>query len=327
MQIESSKPQQTSEVKAKHIIVAVGSRPAVIPGVELDGTLIGTSTEALSYDTVPQQLVVIGAGYIGLELGSVWRRLGAEVIVLETLDRILPATDQETAQLARRLLEKQGLQFRLQQKVQTARIEDGRCLVTLDEGEPISCDRVLLAVGRRANTEGIGLETCDIEVDERGEIPVTDHFQTTAPQIYAVGDCIRGPKLAHKASHEAIACVDTIAGKSGHVNYDTIPAVVYTHPEIASVGETEEQLRQQEREYRKGVFPFQASGRARTLAATEGQVKVLADAQTDRLLGVHIIGARAGDMIAEAAAAMDFGASSEDLARLPRSSHPGRINR
>ncbi len=316
IQVRSPDTTDPQEIRAERIILAVGSRPAAIPGVSPDGDLIGTSSEALAYPNVPGRLVVIGAGYIGLELGSVWRRLGAEVIVLEMLDRILPGLDQEIARAAHRLLEKQGLQFRLGVRVQSVTTQEGRCHVALHEGEPLDCDRVLLAVGRQANTQQLGLESCGVQVDERGEIVLTDGFQTTAERIYAIGDCVRGPKLAHKASHEAIACVDAIAGKGGHVNYDTIPAVVYTHPEIAMVGATEEQLQQQERPYRKGTFPFQASGRARTLGLPEGQVKVLSDATTDRLLGVHIIGPRAGDLIAEAAAAMEFGASSEDLARV-----------
>jgi dihydrolipoamide dehydrogenase len=310
--------QQDGEVSlsAPHVMIATGSRPAPLRGVELDGERIGTSTEALAYDAVPERLVVIGAGYIGLELGSVWSRLGSRVTVLEALDRILPGSDQELARSARRMFEKQGLEFRLGARVQSAVVEGGQCVVRCEGSEAIECDRVLLAVGRVPNTEDLGLDTVGIQPDRRGEISVGENFQTSAPGVYAIGDCIRGPKLAHKASHEGLACVESIAGGRGHVDYDTIPGVVYTHPELASVGKSEEQLRDEGRSIRKGVFPFQASGRARTLGEAEGMVKVLADADSDRILGVHILGPRAGDLIAEAAAAIAFGASAEDLAHL-----------
>ena len=303
-------------VSGERILIATGSRPAPLPGVEHDGDRIGTSTEALAYPTVPDHLVVIGAGYIGLELGSVWNRLGAEVTVLEALDRILPGMDLELASAAQRVFQKQGLNFQLGARVQSATVQGDQCVVRCEGAESLTCDRVLLAIGRVPNTDQIGLETVGVEADRRGEIPVDDAFQTSAAGVFAIGDCIRGPKLAHKASHEAIACVEGMAGNAGHVNYDTIPGVVYTHPEIATVGKTEEQLKEAGREFRKGVFPFQASGRARTLGETEGQVKILADAQTDRILGVHILGPRAGDLIAEAATAMEFGASAEDLAHV-----------
>jgi dihydrolipoamide dehydrogenase len=307
---------KTEDLSAKRILIATGSRPAPLPGVELDGDRVGTSTEALAYEQVPEHLVVIGAGYIGLELGSVWNRLGAQVTVLEALDRILPGMDAEMAKAAHKIFQKQGLQFQLEARVKRAAAEGDRCIVECENGEPIQCDRVLLAIGRVANTDQLGLENVGVEVDSRGEITVTDSFQTTADNIYAIGDCIRGPKLAHKASHEGIACVEGIMNGTGHVNYDTIPGVVYTHPEIATVGQTEEQLKDAEQDYRKGVFPFQASGRAKTLGDTDGMVKVLADAQTDRILGVHILGPRAGDLIAEAVATMEFGGSAEDLAHV-----------
>ncbi len=314
LNITSVDEQRT--VRATRILIATGSRPAPLSGIELDGACIGTSTEALAYDEVPQHLVVIGAGYIGLEMGSVWSRLGARVTILEALDRILPGMDLELAQAAQKVFQKQGLEFQLAARVRHARVQEAQCTVECEGADPIRCDRVLLAVGRVPNTDRLGLETVGVEVDDRGEIPVSDTFQTTAETLYAIGDCIRGPKLAHKASHEAIACVEGMAGGHGHVNYDTIPGVVYTHPEIATVGKTEEQLKESGCEYRKGLFPFQASGRARTLGETEGQVKILADAHTDRLLGVHIFGPRAGDLIAEAAAAMEFGASAEDLSHV-----------
>jgi dihydrolipoamide dehydrogenase len=302
--------------RARRILIATGSRPAPLKGVALESDRIGTSTEALAYADVPRHLVVIGAGYIGLEMGSVWSRLGARVTVLEALDRILPGMDLELARAAQKVFERQGLVFQLGARVRRAAVEGDRCTVECEGADPIRCDRVLLAVGRVPNTDDIGLDSAGIEVDERGEIPVSDSFQTAAENVYAIGDCVRGPKLAHKASHEAIACVEGIVRGHGHVNYDTIPAVVYTHPEIATVGKTEEQLKDSAREYRKGSFPFQASGRARTLGQTDGQVKILADARTDRILGVHVLGPRAGDLIAEAVAAMEFGASAEDLARV-----------
>jgi dihydrolipoamide dehydrogenase len=301
---------------AKHVLIATGSRPAPLAGVALDGDRIGTSTEALAYSEVPKQLVVIGAGYIGLELGSVWSRLGAKVTVLEALDRILPGMDLDLARNAQQLFEKQGISFQLGARVENATVAKGKCMVRCSGAETLACSRVLVAVGRRANTEDLGLETVGISPDERGEIPVGDNFATSAPGVYAVGDCIRGPKLAHKASHEALACIDALAGRHAQVNYDTIPGVVYTHPEIASVGRTEQQLQEEGREYRSGVFLLQASGRARTLGETDGSVKILADAHTDRILGVHVLGPHAGDMIAEATAAMEFGASAEDLAHV-----------
>lgn len=300
---------------ARRILIATGSAPAELSGVALDGNRIGTSTEALSYPEVPDHLVVIGAGYIGLELGSVWRRLGARVTVVEYLDRILPGTDAEIAAEARRVFERQGLEFHLGSRVTGARVEGDRCVVECVEAKPLHCDRVLVAVGRRPMTTGLGLESVGITLDGEGRIPVNEHFATVADAVYAVGDVIRGPMLAHKAQEEGIACVETFAGGIGRVNYDAIPSVVYTTPEIASVGRTEDDLRKADIEYRKGTFPFLANGRARILGHTEGRVKVLADRKTDRVFGVHIIGPRAGDLIAEAAAAMEFGASSEDIAR------------
>jgi len=309
-------PSGEQAIRAARVLIATGSLPAPLKGVELDGDRIGTSTQALAFPEVPQHLVVIGAGYIGLEMGCVWHRLGARVTMLEALDRILPGMDQELARAAQAVFEKQGLEFRLNTRVRRAAVDGGRCVVECEGAEPITCDRVLLAVGRVPNTGDIGLDSVGIQTDGRGEIPVADDFQTRAENVFAIGDCVRGPKLAHKASHEAIACVERIVTGHGHVNYDTIPGVVYTHPEIAGVGKTEEELRASGREYRKGEFPFQASGRARTLGETNGRVKILADLHTDRILGVHIFGPRAGDLIAEAVAAMEFGASAEDLARI-----------
>ncbi len=300
---------------AKQWLIATGSRPAALPGVELDGDRIGTSTEALSYGEVPGHMVVIGAGYIGLELGSVWSRLGSKVTVVETLDRILPGLDAQLASEARKILQKQGLEFHLSRRVRRAYRDGDTCVVECEAVEPIRCDRVLLAVGRKANTDNLGLESAGVRLDEAGRILVDATYATSVPGIYAIGDCIGGMMLAHKASEEGIACVEKLVTGYGHVNYETIPAVVYTHPEIASVGKTEEQLQEAERPFRKGVFPFRANGRARTLNQIDGLVKVLADEKTDRVLGVHILGPRAGDMIAEAAVAMDYGATAEDIAR------------
>ncbi len=302
-------------VRAKHILIATGSQPAALKDVKTDGKHIVTSTEALSLKKVPKHLIVIGAGYIGLELGAVWHRLGAKVTVLEFLDRILPGMDAEMAGEALKIFQKLGIEFRLKSKVKAARVNGGKCVVETESGKPLEGDLVLVAIGRTPNTDGLGLDSVGIQPDEKGRIPVNDHFGTSAENIYAIGDVIRGPMLAHKASEEAVACVEYIATGHGHVDYDTIPAVVYTHPEIASVGKTEEELKTNGVDYRKGVFPFRANGRARTLGDTEGRVKILADTKTDRVLGVHILGPRAGDLIAEATAAMAFGASSEDIAR------------
>ncbi len=302
-------------IKAKHIILATGSRPATMRGIDLDGDRIGDSTAALQYTEVPRRLVVIGGGYIGLELGSVWRRLGSQVIVLEALDRILPGLDQEIGQLAHRAFEKQGIEFRTGSWVESASFDGQNCIVKCKGTEAIECDRVLLATGRVPCSHDLGLESVGIETDQRGFIPVDAHLQTAVQGIYAIGDLIGGAMLAHKASEEGIVCVERLTGMKSHVNYNAIPAVVYTHPEIASVGRTEEQLKEAGVDYIKGICPYGASGRAMALGDTQGRVKILADAKTDRVLGVHIIGARAGDLIAEATVAIEFGASSEDIAR------------
>ena len=313
--------QDANELEAKHVLIATGSSVAPLRGVTLDGDRIGTSTEALSYPEVPKHLVVIGAGYIGLELGSVWNRLGAKVTVLEYLERILPGMDSEIAEEAERIFHKQGIEFRLGSKVTGARRDGDRVFVSV-EGQPdIECDRVLVSVGRVPNTAGLGLDSVGIELDPRGRIPIDDEFRTYVAGFYAIGDVVRGPMLAHKAEEEGIACVEQIVTGYGHVNYDAIPGVVYTHPEIASVGKTEDELKSLNVPYKKGVFPFSANGRARALGATDGRVKILAHEVTDRILGVHILGAHAGDLIAEAVAAIEFGATSEDIARTSHS-HP-----
>lgn len=313
--IEVSTADGPLRVQGDRLLLCPGSRPASLPMIQEDGDRIGNSTTALSFPEVPRRLVVIGGGYIGLELGSVWNRLGSEVIVLEALDRILPGMDSEIAQLAHRTFRKQGLELRTSTLVASARREDDRCVVEIQDGDPIDCDRVLLATGRTPLTREIGLEAIGLETDRRGFLSVDENFQTAVENVHAAGDCIGGAMLAHKAMEEGVVCVERMAGISSHVNYDVIPAIIYTHPEIASVGQTEDQLKEAGVAYRKGVGFYGANGRARTLGEPEGRVKILADSSSDRVLGVHIIGARAGDLIAEAAAAMEFGASSEDIAR------------
>jgi dihydrolipoamide dehydrogenase len=303
-------------VQSPRIILAVGSRSVVLPGIEADGKLVGASTEALAFDTVPAHLVVIGGGYIGLELGTVWRRLGSKVTVLEYADRILTGIDADIAAEALPLFRKQGLDIRLGVKVKSARASGGRCIVECEGQEPIECDRVLAATGRRPATDDLGLETVGLATDGRGWIPVDGQFRTAAAGVYAIGDCIPGPMLAHKAEEDGVACAEALKSGWAHVDYDLVPAVVFTHPEIAAVGRTEEQLVAAGVTFKKGVFPFRANGRARTINDTTGKVKVLADAATDRVLGVHIIGPSAGDLIGEAAAAMSFGATAEDIARV-----------
>ncbi|MEE2641185.1 MAG: dihydrolipoyl dehydrogenase [Planctomycetota bacterium] len=305
----------TEEVKAEKILIATGSIPMILPGIEFDGDLIGDSTTALGYDSVPESLIVIGGGYIGLELGSVWGRLGAKVSVLEGADRVLPGLDGEIGKIARRIFEKQGLQFTTDAWVESARVEDGQCVVSCKGMEPMKAERVLVCTGRVANTREIGLETVGITPDGRGQIEVDDNFETATRGIFAIGDCIGGAMLAHKASEEGIACVEKMATGVGEMHYGAIPAIVYTNPEIASVGKTEEQLKEAGIPYNKGACPFGANGRARAIGDVEGRIKVLAHRETDRILGVHAIGTQAGDLISEAAVAMQFGASSEDLAR------------
>ncbi len=302
-------------VSAGSIVLATGSRTADLTGVVVDGQRVLTSTETLELDAVPEHLVVIGAGFIGLELGSVWRRLGAKVTVLEYLDRILPGIDAEIAADAHKLLVKQGLSFKLGCRVTGARAEGDGAVVEVDGGEPIACDRVLLSVGRRPNTDDLGLDTVGLTTDPRGRIEVDAHLRTAVPGIYAIGDIVAGPMLAHKAEEEGVAVAEIIATGVGHVDYDVLPAVCYTEPEVAAVGQTEEQLKAAGTPYRVGSFPFIANGRARSLGSTDGKVKILAHAETDRVLGIHIIGPHAGDLIAEAAVSMAFGASSEDIAR------------
>jgi dihydrolipoamide dehydrogenase len=307
-------------IEAKAIVIATGSDVARLRGVDIDEKRIVSSTGALVLDKVPQRLLVIGAGVIGLELGSVWRRLGSEVTVVEFLDRILPGMDGEVCRQVQRLFEKQGITFKLSSKVTGVDAAGKRLKVSVEPAaggaaETIDADIVLVSIGRVPFTEGLGLEDVGVRRDNKGRIVVDPHYATNVPGIYAIGDAIAGPMLAHKAEDEGVAVAEILAGQAGHVNYDVIPNVVYTYPEIASVGKSEEDLKEAGVAYNVGKFPFTANPRARANLQTEGFVKILADAATDRVLGVHIVGADAGNMIAEAAVAMEFGAASEDIAR------------
>ena len=323
---------KTLTLEAKNIIIATGSEPSGLPGLKVDGDRIVDSTGALALSEVPKTLVVIGAGIIGLELGSVWRRLGAEVTVVEYLDRICPGMDAEVAKAFQRILAKQGVNFRLGSKVTGAKASKSRVDLTVEPAaggaaETLTADRVLLAVGRRPYTSGLGLETVGLVPDARGFLE-TDHFRTAAAGIWAIGDVIHGPMLAHKAEEDAVACIELIAGKAGHVDYNLVPSVVYTTPEVAWVGRSEEQLKAEGRAYKAGKFPFAANSRAKINHETDGLVKVLADAATDEVLGVHILGPQAGEMIGEYCVAMAFRAASEDIARIchphPTRSEAGR---
>ncbi|MEL7487317.1 MAG: dihydrolipoyl dehydrogenase, partial [Pseudomonadota bacterium] len=309
----------TQDLSAKNIVIATGSEVTPLPGVDIDENQIVSSTGALDFSSVPKHLVVVGGGVIGLELGSVWRRLGAEVTVIEFLDRILPGMDGEVSKQFQRILKKQGVNFRLGAKVTGAEKLKTKVKVSVEpaaggEAEVVDADAVLVAIGRRPHTDGLGLENVGVAVDKRGLIE-TDHFRTSADGVWAIGDCIHGPMLAHKAEDDAVACIELIAGKAGHVNYDAVPNVVYSYPEVASVGKTEEQLKDAGIGYKIGKFPFAANSRAKTNHETDGFVKILADAETDRLLGCHIIGVGAGELIAEAVSVLEFGGASEDIAR------------
>jgi dihydrolipoamide dehydrogenase len=305
--------------ETKHIVIATGSDVARLPGVEIDEKVIVSSTGAIALAEVPKRLLVVGAGVIGLELGSVWRRLGAEVTVVEFLDRILPGTDGEVAKQFQRLLERQGFKFHLGHKVAKVDRTGGGATVSVEPAAggaatTLEADVVLVAIGRRPYTANLGLETVGV-VTERGQVVIDGHFATNVKGIYAIGDVVRGPMLAHKAEDEGVALAEILAGQAGHVNYDVIPSVVYTSPEVAVVGKSEEDLKAAGVAYNVGKFPFLANGRARAMRHTDGFVKVLADARTDRVLGVHILGFGAGEMIHEAAVLMEFGGSAEDLAR------------
>ncbi len=307
-------------LETKSIVVATGSDVAKLPGIDIDEKQVVSSTGALTLPVVPNKMIVVGAGVIGLELGSVWRRLGAEVAVVEYLDRILPGMDLDTAKSFQRILAKQGISFKLSSKVTAVKKDASGCALTVEPaaggaGESLFADVVLVAIGRVPYTDGLGLAEVGIALDQRKRIVVDAHFQTNVGGIYAIGDVIAGPMLAHKAEDEGMALAEILAGQAGHVNYDVIPGVVYTFPEVATVGKTEEELKAAGIAYNAGKFPFTANGRAKVNRTTDGFVKVLADATTDRILGVHMIGPHVGEMIAEAAVIMEFGGSAEDLAR------------
>lgn len=315
----SRRKKDRQRLKAKAILLATGSEPMTVPGLEFDSHLIVSSTEALTFDSVPKHLGIVGGGYIGLELGSVWLRLGAKVTVIEMLPQIATLLDGQVARGLERILTKQGLTFRLQTKVSSAKVTGKKVQVTLESDgdiEAMNCDRLLVAVGRRPLTRDLGLEDLGVELDPKtGHVLVDEQFRTKIKSIYAIGDLIPGPALAHKASGEGIAAVECIAGLPGEVNYDAIPAVIYTWPEVASVGLTEEQVKERDIPYCVGTYPFAGAGRARCMGEKDGFVKIIAHAKTDRILGVHIFGPRASDMIAECVLAVEFGASSEDIAR------------
>ncbi len=305
-------------VSAENIILATGSVPFNIPPAPVDNDMIVDSTGALKFTGVPRRLGIIGAGVIGLELGSVWSRLGSEVVILEALDEFLPSVDRQIATSAEKILRKQGLEIRLGTKVTGTGSNNREVTVIYEadgEKQQISFDKLIVAVGRKPNTDGLGAEQAGLELDQRGFIIVDENCKTNLENVYAIGDVVRGPMLAHKASEEGVAVAERIAGKPGHINYDVIPWVIYTWPEIAWVGKTEQALKQEGIEYQSGSFPFLASGRARALGTTEGMVKVLSDARTDRILGVHILGPGASELIAEAVVTMEFEGSAEDLAR------------
>lgn len=306
--------------KAKNIVIATGSDVASLPGITIDEKNIISSTGALSLNKVPKKLIVIGGGYIGLEMGSVWSRLGAEVTVIEYLDCITPGMDREISQEFQKILNKQGIKFKLNSKVNSVKNQNNSVVVKFTDNknsknETIEADKVLVSVGRKPYTEGLNISKIGIKKDEKGRIKVNEKLQTSVNNIYAIGDVIKGPMLAHKAEDEGIAVAEILAGQAGHVNYDVIPGVIYTSPEVATVGKTEEQLKSENKTYKVGKFPFLANSRAKVNNETEGFVKILADSNTDKVLGVHIIGPHCGDMIAEMALAMEFGASAEDIAR------------
>ncbi len=307
-------------LQAKHVIIATGSEPTPLPFLPFDGKRVLSSTEALELTEVPRHLVVIGGGVIGLEMGSVWLRLGARVTVVEYMDRILPPTDKQIGNELYKILSKQGMEFRLATKCLGAKASGEVMLVEVEElatgtKSTLEADYVLVSTGRRPYTEGLGLKEAGVAMDKAGRVEIDDHFRTNVPGIWAIGDVVRGAMLAHKAEDEGMACAEILAGQAGHVNYDTIPNVVYTWPEVATVGLNEEELKSKGVAYKAGTFPFMANGRARTMDETDGLIKILADAKTDRVLGVHIVGPRASDLIPEAVAVMEFGGSAEDIAR------------
>ena len=315
------KDDQNNEtlIQSEKIVIATGSEPVSLPGIEIDEKTIVSSTGALELKTVPDKMVVVGGGYIGLEMGSVWSRLGAKVEVVEFLDHITPGMDKEISLEFMKILKKQGIKFSMQNKVELIqKNKSGVSVLTKDKNgnkNKLDCDVVLIAVGRKPNTSGLNLETIGVSLDGSNRIKTNKNFETSVKNIYAIGDVINGPMLAHKAEDEGIAVAENIVGQSGHVNYDTIPGVIYTNPEVASIGKTEEQLKGLNKNYKVGKFSFMANSRAKAIDDTEGFVKILADEQTDKVLGAHIIGPHAGELIAEIGVAMEFGASAEDIAR------------
>ena len=306
-------------IHADKVIIATGSVPVSLPGIEFDEKVIVSSTGALEFEKVPKKMIVVGGGYIGLEMGSVWSRLGTEVHVVEFLDHITPGMDKEISNEFMKILKKQGINFHMQHKVEKIKKNDFGATVSMQDKEGnqinLDCDVVLISVGRKPNTNGLNLKKVGIDLDEKKRVKTNKNFQTNIDNIYAIGDVITGPMLAHKAEDEGIAVAEIIAGQSGHVNYDTIPGVVYTTPEVASVGKTEEQLNEKSIKYKIGKFSFMANSRAKAIDDTEGFVKILVDEKTDKVLGAHLIGPHAGELIAEICVAMEFGASSEDIAR------------
>ncbi len=316
--IKDEKNNETT-IETEKIIIATGSIPASMPGVKFDEKIIVSSTGALKLEKVPKRMVVVGGGYIGLEMGSVWSRLGAEVHVIEFLDHITPGMDREISKEFMKILKKQGIKFHMQHKVEAVKKnKSGASISTVDKDgnkKNFECDVVLISVGRKPNTNGLNLEKIGLQLDEKKRVKTNKNFQTNIENIYALGDVISGPMLAHKAEDEGIAVAENIVGQSGHVNYDTIPGVVYTTPEVATIGKTEEQLNEKKVQYKVGKFSFMANSRAKAIDDTEGFVKILADARTDKVLGAHLIGPHAGELIAEIGVAMEFGASSEDIAR------------
>jgi dihydrolipoamide dehydrogenase len=316
----TSEKGDKATLETKNIVIATGSDVAQLPGVEIDERKVVSSTGALELSEVPKKLLVVGAGIIGLELGSVWRRLGSEVLVVEFLDRITPGMDADVSKNFLRILKKQGIAFKLGHKVTKVETKGKGCKATIEpakggDAETIDCDVVLVAIGRVPYTKGLGLGEAGVKLDNKGRVITDDHFESNVDRIYAIGDVIKGPMLAHKAEDEGVAVAEIVAGQAGHVNYNVIPGVVYTYPEVAEVGKTEEMLKEEGIEYNVGKFPFTANGRAKVNRQTDGFVKILADKKTDRVLGVHIIGPDAGNMIAEAAVLMEFDGSAEDLAR------------
>ena len=314
------KDNKRQNIKASNIVIATGSVSTSIPGIELDEKNVVSSTGALSFDKVPKKLAIIGGGYIGLEMGSVWSRLGSEVTVIEYLDHITPGMDREISNEFQKILSKQGIKFKLESKVESINKKTSSIIINYSDIKnsnkgSLEVDKVLVSVGRKPYTEGLNLTKIGVKKDKEGRIEVNNKLQTTVDNIYAIGDVIKGPMLAHKAEEEGIAVAEILAGQAGHVNYDVIPGVIYTSPEVASVGKTEEQLKNENQSYKVGKFPFLANSRAKVNNETEGFVKILADKSTDKVLGVHIIGPHCGDMIAEMALAMEFGASAEDIAR------------